>query len=104
LDALKLLSMASGYGCLTLSEHVDWSEFPGYAQQLLAVIGGRQVSQDDGPDIRLWEVEVRGERLRLVYDDYPQMVSLESGSDAADFLLRSLQTDLTAYVPATRNG
>ncbi len=87
--------MASGHGSLNLSERVDWSEFPGYAQQLLAEIGGRQVSQDDGPDIRLWEVEVRGERLRLVYDDYPQMVSLDAGSDAADFLLRSLVTDLT---------
>ena len=95
LDALQLLSMASGHGCLNLSERVDWSEFPGYAQHLLAEIGGRQVSQDNCPDVRLWEVDVRGERLRLVYDDYPQMVSLESSSGAADSLLRSLLVDLT---------
>ena len=87
--------MASGHGCLNLSEQVDWSEFPDYAQQLLAEIGGRHISQIDGPDVRLWEVEVGGDRLRLAYDDYPQMISLESSSGAGDSLLRRLLTDLT---------
>jgi hypothetical protein len=94
LDALEIEPMASGHCCLNLSEQVGWSDFPEYAETLLSTIGGRQVSVADAPDIRLWEVEVAGERLRLVYDDYPQTVSLESDSDSADSQLRRLLTEL----------
>jgi hypothetical protein len=94
LDALEIEAMASGHCCLNLSEQVGWSEFPEYAEKLLSKLGGRQVSVADAPDIRLWEVEVDGESLRLVYDDYPVMVSLESDTDSSDSLLRRLLTQL----------
>ena len=101
LEALEIEPMASGHCCLNLSEQVGWSEFPEYAEKLLSKIGGRQVSVADAPDIRLWEVEVGGESLRLVYDDYPQLVSLESDSHAADARLRRLLTELNGCPPPT---
>jgi hypothetical protein len=90
MDALGLQDMASGHLCLNLSEYVTWEEFPDYAQSLLTFMHGRKVSFVNGPDVRLWQVQVEGVGLRLVYDDYPQMVSLESDSDAGDRLLQLL--------------
>ena len=95
LDALGLQGMASGHRCLNLSECVSWEEFPDYAQELLAFMHGSKVSAVDGPDVRLWQVQVEGTGLRLVYDDYPQMVSLESDSDAGDRLLQQLDSRLS---------
>ena len=95
LDALGLQGMASGHRCLNLSERVSWEEFPAYAHELLTFLQGSTVSVADGPDMRLWQMLVEGTALRLVYDDYPQMVSLESDSDASDRLLQRLMTRLS---------
>lgn len=88
LDSLAIHEMASGYRCLSLSERVSWEEFPDYANALLAILRGSRTSVADGPDMRLWQVLVEGTELRLVYDDYPQSVSLESNSDEGDRVLQ----------------
>jgi len=74
---------------------VTWEEFPDYAQELLTLMHGSKSSFVDGPDVRLWQVQVEGTRLRLVYDDFPQMVTLESDSDAGDRLLQLLKSRLS---------
>jgi hypothetical protein len=94
LDALELKLMASGHVCLNLSERVSWEEFPGYANELLALLNGSTVSVTEGPDIRLWRVLVEHTELRLVYEDFPEMVSLESDSDLGDRLLQLLAAKL----------
>ena len=94
LDALGIHLMASGHRCLHLSERIGWEDFPDYAHDLLTLIQGSKVSVLDGPDMRLWKIQTEATELRLVYDDYPQMVSLESDTDAGDRVLQLLMTRL----------
>lgn len=96
LDALSLQTMASNHLCLNLSERVGWGEFTKYARELMREIRAQKISATEAPDMKIWEVLVEGHTLRLVYDDYPQMVSLESTDDGGDALLRRLEASLFA--------
>jgi hypothetical protein len=64
---------------------------PGVRHQLIMVIEGVRADRADGVNICIWSVLVDRVVLRLVFDDYPQMVSLESRTDDGDVLLRRLQ-------------
>lgn len=90
LDALELHRMASGHLCLYLSKNVSWWKFPEFAICLLSFLQGSLVSCTDGPDLRIWVVSVGETVLNLVFDDHPQMVSFESGTDSGDRLLELL--------------
>ena len=94
LEALALQPMASGRLCLELTERVGWQDFPRYAADLLRALSGHKVRAIDSPDVRLWEVLLGGHPLRLVYDDFPVMITLESDSSEADDLLRELHASL----------
>jgi hypothetical protein len=91
---LALEPMASGHVCLRLSESVTWKDFPDFAKRFIDAVGGRVIAESDAADMRLWEVEVDRCRLRLVYEDYPSGVSLESTDDAGDAVLRALKARL----------
>jgi hypothetical protein len=86
--------MASGHLCLNLSEKVNWEDFAGYAEQLLRVLNGCKLDATESPDIRIWSVAVHGHVLRLVFDDYPAMLSLESSDDHGDTVLRRVELQL----------
>lgn len=98
LDALAIVEMASGHKCLNLTEQMSWEGFPDYADILLSEISGSVVKRWDSFDVRLWEVRVGGltvlrlggVNVRLVFDDYPVMVTLESDSSAGDRLVERL--------------
>lgn len=98
LDALRLERMASGHLCLNLSERVGWGGFERYADDLLAAIGGTKVRVlAESVEMRIWEVSVRGQPLKLVYDDYPVGVSLESSEKSGDDELERLLVVLEAH-------
>jgi hypothetical protein len=86
--------MASGHLCLNLSEQVEWEAFPAYAEQLLRVLRGRKVESLSSVDIRIWDLLLHGTRVRLVFDDFPVMVSLESSDDEGDAVLRRVEAQL----------
>jgi hypothetical protein len=94
-DALALTTTASGHLCLNLSETVSWEEFPAYANAVLTTMGGKRIRVAEAADIRLWEVTIEGQTLRLVFDDFPAMVSLESGDAEGDAILRRLYGSLS---------
>lgn len=94
LDALSLESMASGHLCVNLSERISWEDFPAYADALLVLIDGTSVNRFESVETRIWTVSIGHQTLRLVLEDYPMMVSLESESAEADDLLRELYEDL----------
>jgi len=73
-----------------LSESVEWDGFPAYADSFLTALGGKKTGTADAADARLWEVTIDGQQLRLVFDDFPVMVSLESADPLGDAVLRSL--------------
>jgi len=95
LDKLGLGQMASGHVSLDLSEKVSWEEFPAYAERFRHFCSGVITDRTDAPDARIWGITLNDISLRLVYDDYPQMVSLESSSDAADEEIRRLHKKLS---------
>lgn len=89
-DSLSLQQMASGHACLNLTEQISWEAFPSFADDLMHLIGGEITNKGDRPDLRVWEVCVEGNLLRLVFDDFPVMVSMESSDDQSDKLLARL--------------
>lgn len=89
-DALAIQKMASGHACLNLTSRINWEGFPSFADAFVRSIGGLITSKSDAPDIRVWEVCVDNSALRLVFDDYPVMVSLESTDDKSDETLQQL--------------
>jgi hypothetical protein len=95
LDKLALGQMASGHLNLDLSEKVSWDEFPAYVEGFRQICGGVITEKADAPDARLWGITINDVDLRLVYDDYPQMISLESSSDAGDQEIRRLHEKLS---------
>ena len=84
--------MASGHLCLNLSSKVSWEEFPIFANQLLLLLEGSVLEQADGVDMRLWNVLIAGKKLRLVFDDYPVMASIESASNDGDSAIQEIHT------------
>jgi hypothetical protein len=96
IDALELSSMASGHVCLNLSERVGWDAFPAYARIVVRRLGATSRIVAESVEIRIWELSFAGEKVSLVWNDYPFMVSLESDSDSADIALNRLYLELKA--------
>lgn len=91
-DALNLFKMHSGDLSLQLSEQISWEAFPVYVAEVLKQIGGKVINKNDGIDMRIWNIEFEAWRLQIVYEDYPQMISIESAEPndqvANEFLKR----------------
>jgi len=88
--------MASGNESLELTDAGTWESFPAFAERFVSQIGASVLKKIDGPDIRLWEIEYEGTLLRLVYDDYPNGVSIEpkdsDGQNAVDDLFQLVKS------------
>lgn len=94
-SVLSLEMMSSGHSCLNLSSKVSWEGFSEYAEKILEKLGGVIYKKSDSPDVRVWDVLIQGELLRLVFDDFPTMVSLESKSESGDKVLLSIKALLS---------
>ena len=90
LDALAIQKVASGNLRLHLTENINWSEFPIFAEAVIPLIGGCVSKRNDGPDLRMWDVVIEGCLLSLVFDDYPLMVALESLDGTGDAIIESV--------------
>lgn len=99
LGSLKIERQAGGHLYLLLTERIGWEDFERYANELLHRLDGRVAAKGSAADMHLWNVEIETLPFRLVYDDYPNGVTLESESHAGDMLLRKLQERL-ALSPA----
>lgn len=86
--------MASGHWSLQVSDTIGWADFPQFADQLTAALGARVVDKAEAADMRVWNITLRGCRLRLVYEDYPLNVAFESSSDEGDRVLQEIKKAL----------
>ncbi len=88
--------MALGNESLELTDAGKWESFPSFAERFVAQIGASVRKKIDGPDIRFWEIEYNGALLRLVYDDYPNGISIEpmdsDGQKAVDGLFKLVKS------------
>ncbi|KPB78233.1 Uncharacterized protein AC505_5078 [Pseudomonas syringae pv. maculicola] len=46
-------------------------------------------------DVRVWDVQIKGEAFFLAYEDFPSMVSLESKSAKGDALIEGFLSVLS---------
>ena len=90
--------LLSGHLCLNLTEYVEWEDFPAYARKFLQAAGGEVLGKYDAVDMRIWEVKIEGINVRFVYEDFPQMISLEPSSQACDVLIQNLHQKLKGAV------
>jgi hypothetical protein len=77
-----------------LTDSVEWDQFPQFAEKLSAILGTSSSDKATGAEMRIWCLQFPTCQIRLVYDDFPQMVSLESDSLQGDDILKSLAEQL----------
>jgi len=90
LNALEVTQMANGHLCLNLSSTITWDCFPFFADNFLKRYNGKVLDKAESPEMRLWTVEILETIFRLVFDDYPTMVSLESSNTKGDVIVKEL--------------
>ncbi len=93
-ESLRLQSSENGHVYLDLSSRISWEDFPKYAANLLSRLGGCILRSFDSVDMRMLRVSIKGVQLDLVYQDFPQMVSLESDSCSGDVEIIIIEKDL----------
>ena len=94
LEKLTLRSMHSGHLCLELTEVIGWHQFPRFAEELMLMIGASIRDKAEGVDFYIWRLEFPTCQIRLVYEDFPNMISLESDTLLGDEFLRKLAEQL----------
>lgn len=99
LDALGIQLMASGHVCLNLSTKVSWDYFPEFAEKILRKCNGVALDKTESVAIRMWRVKIGDSELKLIFDDYPLMVSMESSSSAGDQILKDIFDKFITSVP-----
>jgi hypothetical protein len=93
-EKLTLRHMTSGHLCLELTEAIGWDQFQEFAEELTAMIGASVYDKAEGVEMRIWHLQFPTCQIRLVYDDFPAMVSLESNTLQGDDLLQNLAEQL----------
>nr|WP_314494219.1 DUF3630 family protein [uncultured Pseudomonas sp.] len=78
-----------------LNSDVGWEGFPKYAEEFVKLFSGSVISRSDSVDTRVWEVIIKGGLLRLVYEDFPMMISLESQNNEGDRFIKDLKDILS---------
>ena len=95
LDAIEVTQMANGHLCLSLSSAITWECFPAFADDFLIQHNGKVLDKAESPETRIWTVEISETIFRLVFDDYPIMVSLESSTAKGDIIIKDLHSILS---------
>lgn len=73
--------MASGNLCLLLSEEVDWNEFPEFTNYVINILNAKIEVKHESVESAIWKIIIDRQTFRLVFDDYPQEVTIESMSE-----------------------
>lgn len=100
--APKLIEMHSGNWCIELTEEGNWEYFPRFAEAFSKQIGFAIINRADAVDMRIFEIEYLGQRIRLVYEDFPNGISLESMNASGAAILKYLFKQLSSE--ASENG
>lgn len=93
-NEMNLEKLNSGHLSLELYSKLNWDDFPSFVDALLQGFSGSVEKKTDTVDIRIWELNMSGERLRVVFEDFPVMASLESDTVGGDRLLQEIKDKL----------
>lgn len=94
-EKLVMEKGASGHLGLELTERIGWDDFENYATEILRRLDARVIERATMVDMHLWDVEVETVPLRLVYEDHPDRIILESSSFPGDMMLKKLRARLS---------
>ncbi len=72
-----LNKMANGLECILLTEAGTWESFAPFAEAFAAQFNAVIMKRIDGADVGIWTLAWQGEDFRLVYDDFPNGITLE---------------------------
>ena len=81
---------------IELTEAGTWESFPAFAKKYCKQINATILKKIDGPDVRIWDIEVEGTQISIAYDDYPNGVFLESSDENGNELIKKLFKQIDA--------
>lgn len=94
LEKLKIKNMYSGDLCIELTEKIEWENFPVFAKYSIEFLGGQLIEEATVVDMHLWEIQIGTENFNLVYEDFPQMCSLEARDAAGSVQIKGIYEKL----------
>jgi len=86
----KIIKMYSGHVSIELTDSGTWESFPKFAKEYAKQINAILIEEIIAPNMRFWKIKIDDIELKLVYDDFPNGISLESDSDEGDEYLLDL--------------
>lgn len=86
----QLRKMQDGTYCIELTEEGTWESFAPFAEAFAQQLGSKITERIDGPDVRLWKLNHGGHDLRLVYEDFPNGVSLEPTDNSQNQVIEAI--------------
>ena len=75
---------------LELTESGDWTSFPDFADVYVSQIGASVLRKIEGPDVHLWIIQYKGVALNLVYEDFPNSISVNEVERSDSGILKEL--------------
>lgn len=86
----KLEKMASGQDYLLLTEQGTWESFPLFADRYTQQIGAIITERLSAPDMHLWNISIDNVTLHLVYEDFPNGISVEPKDGQGEDMIHKL--------------
>lgn len=74
----KLERTRGGNLSILLTDAGTWESFETFAERWTQQIGAEIVDRVDGPDVRVWRIYYEERTVNLVYDDFPNGISVEA--------------------------
>ena len=86
----------SGNLCIELTGDGNWESFPAFAIKYCKQINATILQKTDGPDVRIWDIEIDGIKISISYDDYPNGILLESWDEKGNEIIKKLFKQIEA--------
>jgi len=74
--SFTLVKTPNGLFYLELTEEGNWESFPAFAEKLANQLNASVVEKTESVDTRIWKLKIRGVDVDLVYNDFPNGVTI----------------------------
>ncbi|MGA4111076.1 hypothetical protein ACI2T3_08585 [Ralstonia nicotianae] len=92
----KIETSPTGFRYISVLEHVEWAHVPDRIQEILSSIGAKDIvaiAGDDATsvDTRWWNFTFKNGSFRIVYEDWPNGISIEPTNMQSASLLPEIE-------------
>ena len=97
---------SQGHLELILTEdEISYEAFPKWCRGFLDRYGGKTLEKIDGPDCRVQRVQLLGQELKLIFEDFPVQTCLLAESSEAEVVLNTIaELERRSYQSAGGNA